>query len=217
MRTKISNVVVMLILAQMCCYGVHGQGRFSKSRILLEDPMFGLTYDYTKVNYEQMPISIRHICPDYEHGTFWTFAHTKRKSGDYFVVMGVRPGQDGDSLGAALVIKDSKCYEEDSTWMLSGFIPEGGYSPGKSARKLPGLDAPKICEGSLGPCHYVFQSKEEEEILRDLVKDALVRGVQAWGGTDRFKNEVCKASHQKVNADMPVVQQELKVFCNINH
>jgi hypothetical protein len=176
--------------------------------------MFGISYDYTKVHYEAMPASIRHVCPTFERGTYWTFAHTQRESGDYFVVMGVTPGQDGDSLGVAVVVQGSKCYEEDSTRMFSGFPPTGGYGQVSVLGKLPGLDYPEVCDsGPLGACHYVLRSPEEESLLRELVRDAFARAARAWGDGDRFRNEVCKPSLLEANASTPVVQQELTRFC----
>jgi hypothetical protein len=185
----------------------------------LDDPLFGISYSYSKVHYEPMPISIRRICPDYERGTFWVFAHFQKESGDYYVVMGISPGQDGDSLGAALLVKNSKCYVEDSSRMLSGFIPDSGYGPEKSVYILPGVNAPQICEHGpqypygMGPCHYILRSAEEESVLRGLVKDALARGVRAWGGAAQFKKAVCSQSLQDEIPYMPIVQQELTKFC----
>lgn len=215
MRITASTLLGLLLLAQGHCFMASGQGRVLDRRTQLEDPMFGISFSYTKVHYEQMPTSIRHICRTFEHGTYWIFAHLQRESGEYYVVMGERPGQDGDSFGAALLVTDSRCYLEDSTRMLSGFVPAGGYVDEGSARKLPGLEAPQICDqGGLGGCHYVLQSPEEEGILRGLVGDALTRGALAWGGAERFKKEVCGLSLQRANSDTPLVQQEVSKFCN---
>lgn len=94
------------------------------------------------------------------------------------MVMGVFPGQTGDSLGVALRIKDSKRYDWDSTQIFSGFVPVGGYNSqsvlNKLPSELPGFRAPQICGSvALGPCHYILRSAEEEAILRDLARDAL--------------------------------------------
>jgi len=176
--------------------------------------MFGISYDYTKVHYEPMPVSVRHICPSYEKGTFWTYAHVKRGSVDYFVVMGIRPGQDGDSFGAAVAVEGTDCEQEDSLRMLSGFVPQGGYGQGQKEIALPGLDASEVCDQ--GECHYVFRSAAEEGLLRDLVRDALTRGAKAWGDAERFKSEVCKPSVQEANKRTPIVLEELKEFCGVH-
>jgi len=219
LRMAVSTLLGLLFLAQMYCVAAYGQGHSQNRRTQLQDPMFGISYSPSRVHYEPMPMPIRQICPGYEHGTFWVFAHVQRESGDYYVVMGIRPGQDGDSLGAALLIKDSKCYQEDSTRMLSGFVPEKGYGQEASALGLPGLNAPQICEHGpqfpygIGACHYVLRSAEEESVLRGLASDALVRGTRAWGDAAQFKKAVCIPSLEKANSSMPIVRQELTKFC----
>ncbi len=213
MRTRISTLMAVLLLGQICGVGAGGQGRVSKRFTLLDEPMFGVSYDYTKVHYEPMPASMQHLCPDYRKGTFWTYAHVKRESVDYFVVMGVRPGQDGDSFGAAAAVEGSDCTEEDSKGMMSGFVPKGGYGSERTETSLPGLGAPDVCD-QMGNCHYVLRSAEEEGLLRALVRDGLARAVRAWGGADRFKKEACKPSILGGNSDTPVVQEELTKFCN---
>jgi hypothetical protein len=211
---RMGLLILIALFLGHTCYGASGQERAPDGRSRLEDPIFGISYSYAKVHYEQMPTSLRHICPNFELGTFWTFARVRKGEKEYFVVMGVRPGQDGDSLGVALVVEGSDCTGEDSTQMLSGFVPSGGYTTGRSSGELPGLGAPEVCDGPAGPCHYILRSAEEEDLLRELVRDALTRGALAWGGTDRFKGEVCKLSVQKDNASTPVVQEELVRFCN---
>jgi len=211
MRTT-SFLLGMLFLVHISCNLASGQQNSVNLRTQVQDPIFGISYSYTKVHYENMPTSIRHVCPNYEKGTFWTFAHVQRNSRDYYVVMGVAPGQDGDSLGAALVVEGSDCTASDSTWMLSGYVPSGGYRAGESSGELPGLGAPKVCADP-DSCHYVLRSAEEEGLLRDLVRDALSRGVQAWG-EDRFRKEACTPSIQQANSSTPIIQQELTKFCN---
>jgi hypothetical protein len=180
---------------------------------MLEDPVFGLSYDYTKVHYEPVPGSLRQVCPDFKEATFWAFAHVQRKTVDYFIVMGIRPGQDGDSLGAAIAVEGSKCTKEDSTWMLSGLIPKGGYGAQKSeTTPLPGLKG-EVC--NQGECYYVIKSAEEEALLRDLVRDGLTRAAKAWGGLEQFKKEACRPATLQGNSNTPVVQLELTNFCNL--
>jgi hypothetical protein len=179
---------------------------------ILEDPMFGLSYDYTKIHYEQLSDSVGSVCRNLvKGGRYWIFAHIKRDSGNYYVVMGVVPKQSGDSLGIALWIRTSECDGEDSLWMQSGLTPAEGYASIPYSGELPGLNAQKACDR--GECHYVFRSPEEEAILRDLVRDAISRGVQAWG-KDRFKKEVCQSpGPNERNSSTPIVQKELAEFC----
>ena len=178
---------------------------------LLEDPMFGLSYDYTKITYEQFSKSVAHLCRLEKGGKYWLFAHTHRKSGDYYVVMGVVPGQSGDSLGIALWVRDPECDAEDSLWMQSGFSPAEGYTSIPYSGELPGMGAQKACNN--GDCHYVLRSAEEEAILRDLVRDAISRGIQVWG-EERFRKEACQSAPLKDrNSPTPIAQKALAEFC----
>jgi len=213
MRKRI--LILMLILASGLTLGYarSEQRRVPASRSMLEDPVFGISYDYTKVHYEPMPASVRQVCADYKKGTFWTFAHVQREAVDYFIVMGIRPGQDGDSLGAAIAVVGSDCTEEDSTWMFSGLIPKGGYGPQKSETTLPGLKS-EVC--NQGECYYVLKSAKEEALLRDLVRDGLTRAAKAWGGLEQFKKEACRPATLQGNSNTPVVQLELTNFCNLS-
>jgi hypothetical protein len=201
---------VSVVLLNIASNGAHAQQR--DKRTPLQDPMFGLSYDYTKINYEQFPQSVGRLCRGLvKGGTYWIFAHTQRKSGDYYVVMGVVPKQSGDSLGIALWVRDSECDGEDSLWMQSGFPPAEGYTSIPYSGELPGLDARKDC--NRGDCRYVFRSAEEEAILRDLVRDGISRGVQALG-RERFRKEACQTSELKeTNSSTPIVQKELTEFC----
>jgi hypothetical protein len=206
----VALIVVGAILTQLSFNTAHAQERAEPTQ--LEDPVFGLSYDYTKVHYDPLPASIGSSCRDLvKGGTYWIFAHTQRKSGDYYVVMGLVPGQSGDSLGVALWVRHSECSDEDSLWMQSGFIPSEGYSSKPYSGELPGLNAQQLCDR--GECHYLFRSQEEEAILRDLVRDGISRGLRAWG-EDRFKKTACEASWLKdKNSYTPIVQRELLEFC----
>ena len=215
MQTKILSLIAILLLARFGCSRASGQEAAAGRGQRLQDPMFGLVYESDKVNYDAMPAPIRRICPDFQEGTFWTYAHTQRGPTEYFVVMGVSPDQSGDSLGAALQVRDSKCQGGDSLQMLSAFVPSGGYGAGRTPPGLPGEGAKRVCERiPFGPCHYVLRSAEEESILRELVKDALIRAERAWGGSGLFKQQACKPSHLKEIPYMPIVQEELARFCS---
>jgi hypothetical protein len=213
-----TSVLLGLLPAFVWCYCAGGEQHSADQPTRLEDPVFGLSYSYTEVHYEQTPTWIRRVCSDLGRGTYWTFARTKRDSGDYYVVMGVFPEQMGDSLGAALRIRGSSCYGWDSTQMFSGFVPVEGYDSSSVSNKvpaeLPGFGAPQICGSvALGPCHYMLRSAEEEAILRGLAVDALSRGVRAWGGEDRFRKAACGPLIRQGNSTTPIIQQELSRFC----
>jgi hypothetical protein len=208
MRLRVLSLVVTLWL-------MWGQVSGATRVTPLDDPIFGISYQSDKVRYELMPARIRQLCPDFKRGEFWTFAQFRSGTSEYFIVMGVRPGQDGDSLGAALQIDGSKCQAEDSTWMLSGTLPENGYSYPATAAHLPGLGAPKACpHGPAGDCFYLLRSAAEEAILRGLVKDGIERAIKAYGNQALFGKKACAPSQLTGGESTPVVLQELKRFCD---
>jgi hypothetical protein len=177
--------------------------------------MFGLVYNPAKVHYEPMPQEARKQCRDFQQGKYWTFAHFSKHSAEYFVVLGVVSGQDGDSFGTAIEINGPKCQEQESKWILSGVVPSGGYRENGTIAHFPGMGAKQVCDkGPLGDCHYFLRSSSEEEILRGLVQDALTRGTHAWGSEAEFKKAVCSSSIMTdANSGYPLVQQELIKFC----
>ena len=98
--------------------------------------------------------------------------------------------------------------------MLSGFTPAEGYTSQTETGELPGSDASSVCDaGANGQCHYMLRSAEEEAILRDLVRDGISRGMQAWG-KERFRKEACQEPElEERNSFTPIVLKELAKFC----
>jgi hypothetical protein len=214
MKSKNAILCISLIFGWTKIADVAAQKSGAVGRTQLTEPVFGITYDSTKVNYEPIPAVLRRTCRGYEVGRFWTFAHFEKEGRAYYVVQGVWPRQDGDSLGRVEEIDGSKCKGEDSTWMLSGFLPSTGYLEHKPLAGLPGLDANRICDQAvLGSCHYLLRSAAEEEVLRALVDDGIKRGIRAWGGDAPFKQAACISSVLKGNPSTPIVQQELERYC----
>lgn len=214
-RTRIAILFVSVLFAGNSIDKVDGQRSSTSSRTRVSEPIFGITYDYTKVHYEPVPAALRKTCGGFEVGTYWTFAHFEKGGRAYYVVLGVWPDQDGDSLGNAIEIDGSKCTIDESTWMLSGFVPSTGYLQVKNAPELPGLNAKEICDqGALGSCHYLLRSAAEEETLRALVDDAIKRGILAWGGDASFKHVACVPTILKGQKATPIVQQALEQYCS---
>ena len=111
------------------------------------------------------------------------------------------------------MVSGGTCHGEDSKWMLSGLVPVGGYPTPSPPVGLPGLGAPSVCDrGPTGDCHYLLRSAAEEALLRDLVRDALERGIRAWGSAVAFRKAVCRP--EVVGDDLyPVLNQEVSRFC----
>jgi hypothetical protein len=218
MRAGNATVLVLVAIFQIFGLKANEQERSVSKRTVVTDPVFGITYNYTKVQYEPISASVRKNCKGYDYGSFWTFAHFQEDGKNYYVVLGVQPDQDGDSLGSAVEIAGSKCQEEDSTWLFSGFIPEGGFSTYSGSLQMPGLNAKRICDhGSLGNCHYLLRSVAEKQIIQGLVEDGLMRGIRAWGGEAQFKKAVCAPGTALNDSATPIVTQILGKFCGVPH
>lgn len=214
---RLSCIVVGLLLGmQISALAQSPVAPKNKRAVLVEDPIFGLAFDRAKVHFDSLPLQVRNSCPDFQQGKYLTFAHLRKNSAEYFVVLEVVvPGQDSDVFGVAIEINNSKCHVEDSSKMLSGFIPLGGYHENADKMYFPGSGAKDICDkGPMGACHYLLRSQAEEEVLRGIVQDALARGTHAWGSKAEYKKAVCSSFIvTDANSGYPVVQQELIKFC----
>jgi len=183
-----------------------------RSRII-NDPVFGISYHEGEAHYDPVPSSILQLCRTSGPGQYWIYADVQRNGRDYLVVSGIPQHQDGDLFGSALQVANGHCDAEDSTWMLSGSIPPGGYADRQVSAGLPGLKAPESCD-NFGNCRFTLRSHEEEEILRALLQDALERGIRAWGGESRFAARACAPNLMLSNSSTPVLQSTLKKFCD---
>lgn len=216
MQLRRPTLVMLILFIQLNCLNVTGQEITRPSRTLVTEPIFGITYDYTKIHYDSIPPRVRKTCAGYEDGSFWTFAHFQKDRKDFYVVLGVQRGQNGDSLGSVNEIDGTRCQAEDSTWMLSGVIPAVAYSNDRTYVQLPGLNAKRVCDqGPLGSCHYVLRSDTEEKIIRGLVSDAIRRGIKAWGGEAQFKKAACVSTAAPDNSTTPIVTRMLGEFCGV--
>lgn len=136
------------------------------------------------------------------------YAHLHKEHAEYFVISGIPRSQDGDLFGTAVQVVNGHCTVEDSAWMLSGIILRAGYAGRKGPFALPGLHVQEECD-SMGNCHYDLRTREEEDLLRDLVLDAIERGVKAWGAAE-FRSRACKPELMKADAMVPVLLSTCK-------
>jgi hypothetical protein len=208
------RTLVGLLVSGTFCLGWSSPPTVSpKSRPWMSDPVFGLEFDTARVKYEPTPGDVLTECFGPKSGLEWTFAHVRHGGSEYLVVMVIPGGGEGDVFGSAVSLVGGQCEVEPSNWMISGFVPKDGYS-GAGGPRLPGLGAPPVCDpGALGDCHYFLRSAAEETILRALVKDALKRGVRAWGSDAAFRTVACRPNLIANHIGHPVLQQELSSFC----
>ncbi len=92
--------------------------------------------------------------------------------------------------------------------------PKNGYHAPASKEALPWFDSPNECIN--GQCHLVFRSFNEEQLMRNFVKDAIQRAITAYGGDTAFRSQACKPKEDKELSDSgyTVVLQELKAYCS---
>lgn len=210
-NNQISSVVLALVIAILKS-GANAQMNPKVLNRSINDPVFGISYHEAEARYEPVPVAITRICRSLGHGRFWIYAEVRRRGHQYLVVSGIPERQDGDLLGFALQIDGNHCEAEDSTWMLSGTVPSQGYSGRSESGNLPGLNATETCD-KVGNCRFTLRSREEEDVLRALVQDALERGSKAWGRASRFAERACAPNLMLSNSSAPVLQSVLKTFC----
>jgi hypothetical protein len=208
MRIKLA-ILTGIIVAMPMIYGCYVKTNQAKTTdpgdaSILQEPMFGLDYSYTRdnVHYDLVPTADLRACPHLS-GTEFIYAHAKEGSSDYFVIMGPPPDVvgRGDALGGVLQIQKSHCAEWDSTSMFRVSIPSHGY------------DDQKSCISSMASSDYKICSRADEKVLRDLVRDGLVRGARAWGAA-RFRLSVCKPDEVEALGFNPIPDEELVRYCH---
>jgi len=184
---------------------------------MIEDPVFGVSFDPFKVKFENIPSKLKQLCHLSDEGHLWLFSHLKTDRSDYYIVMGWSYDQEGDSFGNAVWTMGNSCSIAETGWVLSGIPSPSGYSSTNVHEKLPGLGvpAPKSCQSDpQAVCNYQLRSAHEEFIIRGLVRDAIQRASKAYGGEAQFKKKACSPYTIKANSYSPIVQQELRQFCS---
>jgi hypothetical protein len=190
--------------------------RLPKEEVVLEDPIFGLSYNPSVVRYEEVPPWLDKKCKlgASSDDRMWIYAHVGNKDSELYIVINEAAGKEGYP-GSALWVKGAECETDGSDWTLSGKLPERGYGASRSWEGLPGFGAPRVCEDqpSGSSCRYILRSPVEEAVLRSLVKDGIQRAVKAFGKAQFSKME-CSAQAISEQSDYPIVQQELRKFCS---
>ena len=213
MRVKAMSLIVMTLLSLANCV-LAKQGTTSDlGGVVLEDPIFGFDYQPEHIHYEAVPVDIRSLCR-LSGGTYWIHAKFTQGSADFYVIIGWRPDQDSDSFGTAVRIDGNKCEMDGSANIFSGFLPDAGYSANDVTSPLPGNGAPLVAEDKKGNYHYVIRSKNEEAVLRGLVRDATSRGEQAWGAI-AFRQKVCPYDGT-FDKHAPIIGDERRKYCGVS-
>lgn len=171
------------------------------------EPVFGLLVEPGKANYLPLTPDIAKKC-SLTGAKYLVFAHIKDKAGDAYIL---REAADGAG-GVAARVAPEGCTVSETTWMLSG-VRQGSLAPASTAPALPGDKAEKVCQG--GVCHYVLRSAAEDQLLKALLDDAIVKGQQANGGPTAFKAKACEPAVIRNAEDYPAVRARLGMLCGL--
>jgi hypothetical protein len=221
MRIRIWSFALILFLFLTEYSTAFAQTPKEKKIERFDDPVFGISYDATRIKYDVAPNVLKELpCFQYKEGDH-VYAHLNSGKYDYYIVMNTSMrNREGDAFGSALWVEGMKCHFDDSNWVLTGVPQKGGYKESDIAEKLPGfaVHPPMACNlpGQDRFCYYTLQSSIEEKILRGLVKDAISRAIHAYGGESLFRQKAC-TSHTVAGVEQyPIVQEELQSFCKVN-
>jgi len=186
------------------------------------DPLFGITYDLKRVQFESAPPVVNRLCgPDMRMRHLFIYAKWIANGTDYYIVSGYAvnhpdgPGKDNispDEDGIAVAIHGTKCTTDDAGWVMSGQNDsnEEAKLPPTFPESLPGHGARRVCDRD-GNCHYMVRSREAQAILDGLASDALDRYSKAFGGKQLFLDALSRsASHTNLLA--PVLRRHVEEY-----
>ena len=205
------EIVVVIFCITQTTYAV------TKTRHLqLSDPVFGIKYNPDIIHFDIVPNDVKNICGGYNNRNWSLYSHFEFDDSNYYIVMGWDSYPLGDSFGTAVWIKNNKCREVESSWILTGVPEKSGYRKNIGNDTLPGIDepTPEVCNSDpYARCNYQIKSQSAENILTGIVRDAIERGIKAFGGKGNFKKKVC--TNINMNISYPIVHEELLKFCSI--
>jgi len=188
-------------------------GVFAKQKAaLVDDPVFGTTFDPSVVKFDPLPQDIKARCSVPLDADYRIFGRVDRATGSDMIVLAFPKRQDGDAFGAVLSIRGSSCKTQDANWVLSGRIAAKGYGGAPKIDAVPGLTEKKTCD-SLGNCQFEFSSQAEETLVRALMTDAWGRAQKAWGSPANFKAKACAKEILDKAKDYPVILSFLRTQC----
>ena len=171
------------------------------------EPVFGLLVEPGKAAYLPLPPDIAKRC-SLTGAKYLVFAHVKDKDGDAYIVQ----DSDAGAPGVAARVTPAACTTAETSWILSGH-PKAPYGAVQPAPSLPGDKAEKVCQG--GVCHYVVRSAAEDQLLKALLNDAVLKGQAAYKGPAAFKAKACDMSVIRNAEDYPAVRQRLGLLCGM--
>jgi hypothetical protein len=182
-----------------------------------QSPFLVDTVAVSSSHFEVLPQAIKQVCKKVltlQKGPLIVYAHIKGAEYDYYAVWDESSNRDEYYEGSILEIRGGLCKGYDLEPLLATHVPRNGYRGGSHEAGLPGDDAP--IEGTPPNQVWVFKSAEEEDLFRQLVRDAIQRDAKAHGGDIPYRLQACKPSVEAnlSQAGYVVVLQELKAYCS---
>lgn len=164
----------------------------AQGKPLMSDPVFGISYDPSKVHFEAAPSRTSRLCPGLREARFWLYAYWRDGETEYFVLS----NRKSSVSGAGVVISAGKCTEGLPDWILTG-NPE--YAPRAAS------------DGNSEAAKRARSIKFTPGVLHGLATDLLRRYTAAFGGKKSFIRAVQKDGLSP-NNKMPVVKEEFEKF-----
>jgi hypothetical protein len=165
---------------------IFGVSLLSQTKQVMNDPIFGLTYDPGKVVFDKTPERVRTACPELREKTTWVYAHLRTTDTEYFILSGrTKPCANNankcttfpDTSGTAVALRGKHCQISAS---------DGFYW----AQNFPASQMP-------------------ESTLDEFASDALNRYSRAFGGKQAFLGRLT-AKHEESVA--PALRRKLQNF-----
>lgn len=203
LRRRIVRVVAAVAISSIT-FALPAAPAWAQSAFI--EPVFGLLVEPGKANYLPVAPDIAKKC-GLAGSKYLVFAHVKDAGGDAYILLDV-----DSAAGIAARVAPTGCTTAESSWVLSG-LPKAPYGAAQPAPALPGDKAEKVCQG--GICRYSLRSAAEEQLLKALLNDAVVKGQLAYKGPAAFKAKACELSVIRNAEDYPAVRQRLGTLCGM--
>jgi hypothetical protein len=157
------------ICAAMIRLAYAGPPQGTEAGRAMDDPLFGMTYDTSKVHFEDAPAVIGQRCAEIRGRKLWLFAEWRSAGVEYFIVSGLLAARPDGPVSAALP------QESDGGIAVELRGPEC---------RLAALDA--FMSGRVAPTGRSVSIDVTNSALHGLASDALQRFATAFGGKKSF-------------------------------
>ncbi|MGD0096525.1 MAG: hypothetical protein ABSB60_08520 [Terracidiphilus sp.] len=208
---------IYLMVLVGCSLNLIAQSRDRERTKLATDPLFGMEYDPKIVQHELLPQIVVEKCYANQgvqramKERLGIYAHVHSGSADYYIVDSTLPYYNEYGWVEVLFVEGDKCTRGSSDWAFSSRPSRSGYSDSSVTERIPSAGDPDI--KSKDSEDYYMRSAHEEEVMRNLAKDAIRRAIAALGSDAVFKKQVCVPTSASEESSYPVLDEELSAYC----